>query len=570
MPARKHAIPNPPPFEGTDINDVPEETLGFPTREVVDAEYAEMADEEEDANHPLGSGVLGSGRSGGGTGQVLAVDSREGLDPDESADVRDRDLGRPQRPSASPSAPVHGRRGATGEAMGTASVRQPAVLQSGTPEVGDAAGEHGSDVGPRSRAASSNAGDVQRTRPTDELSSSPDQGAVPVIATGRPSGDVRSETADRLGNRSEESVEPSALIPVATDHVITGLGMLARMSDTEFDAKLEMLRKGRERVATIQKTLMVEGSDYGKVPGIDRPFLHLPGAEALEKFYGLVTEQVVTRVDGTQNASGEWITPPFTYRTDCIVHLGDLSGPIVAMASGTCNVWEDRYRYRTAKQACPVCGKSGTIITRKTPEALKGKRQCANFGNKDGCGQMFEPDDPRLAPPGKEENPDPFGLDETVMQISAKRAYVAGIRRATGTSGLFSIDDDSPAVRQQSEDIPPDAPPPPPPDIQNVPMPVTSPVTGGVPTQVQYDRLKALAGEKGLKGKDIAELLNRLFGMKVELNAAAAGAAVQTLNADQLGNLLAFIEVGDMSSIGSDEAPVVDQEADPGWPPQGS
>lgn len=355
---------------------------------------------------------------------------------------------------------------------------------------------------------------------------------------------------ERPSGEESPPVQPKALARVETDHVITGLGMLAKMSDAEFDAKLEMLRKGRERVAEIQKTLMVEGVDYGKVKGIDRPFLHLPGAESLEKFYGLMAEQKVTRIDGTFDPAVGWLSPPYAYRTDTLVHLGDIDGPIVAMTSGSCNVWESRYRYRNAKATCPKCGREG-LIRGKPDGKLKGKWWCP--GREGGCNNTFEPNQTKedgsllVEPPGKVENTDFYDLDETIIQISQKRSYVAAIRRATGTSGLFTIDDDSPSVQQQAAEAgETDAAAP----VIEAAAPIGVPIEPGartsVATALQHQRLKVLAMEKSLNGAKIADILHNLFGLEVEPTGAAASAAARELSADQMGQLIHAIETGEM------------------------
>jgi hypothetical protein len=138
--------------------------------------------------------------------------------------------------------------------------------------------------------------------------------------------------------------------------------------------------------------------------------------------------------------------------------------------------------------------------------------------------------------------------------MSVKRSHVNSIRRATGTSGLFSQDDDSPSVQAQSTATASGDP---------TAAPVVENAAIGVPiapggkttqvTQVQLDRLKVLAKEKGLNGAKIADLLSRLFGMDVAGTGAAASAAVKTLNADQMGQLLLTMETGEIPEAFSGE-----------------
>lgn len=226
--------------------------------------------------------------------------------------------------------------------------------------------------------------------------------------------------------------------------VQVGLGAVMSMSDDQFDANLELLKKGKERAKKLQLALLEEGSDYGKVPGIDRPFLHKPGAETFEKAYGLATSYEIERKvgDGVK-------TPEVEYIVHAKVHLGDTDGPIVAEGVGSCNTHESKYRYRQAKHVCPDC-KKDTVIKGRADGKLKGKWWCATRDG--GCGHTFPPDDKRLVEQvtGKVENENPWDLANTMLKMARKRAGVDGILTATGTSGLFTQDDDSPAVQRDA------------------------------------------------------------------------------------------------------------------------
>jgi len=368
----------------------------------------------------------------------------------------------------------------------------------------------------------------------DDASGTYSPGEEPVIES------VSGEVEDAVPQPSPTR----ALVSSAADHhLVVGMATLANMSEDEFTAKLDVMKRGQERLRTIQENLLVPGEDYGRVRGIDKPFLHQPGAEKLANFYGLAVRQEATRV--TRQVGDDPETPPYSYQVQSFVHLGSFDGPIVATGFGEANPFEEKYRYRWAKSGCPVCGMQGTIITRKSPPALAGKRQCANFGDKAGCGTVFEANDPRLKPSEKEENPDLYGLAETILAMAAKRSLVASVRRATGTSGLFTQDEDSPSVQQQSQEAGPEGQ-----------APVVESATIGVPievggkttqvTQAQLDRLQALAKEKGIGGAKIAELLNRLFDMEVAPTGKAASEAVRTLDANQMGQLLMVMDTGEL------------------------
>jgi hypothetical protein len=360
-----------------------------------------------------------------------------------------------------------------------------------------------------------------------------------------------------------------AMVAQAADHhLIVGMATLANMNEDDFRAKLDVMKRGLERVAIIQRELMKEGVDYGKVPGIARPFLHQPGAEMLSNLYGFAVRQEAERI--VRKVGDDPGVPPYAFVTKSFVHLGDFDGPIVATGSGEANPYETKYHERFTVQGCPVCGRP-KLIKRVKPPALAGKWQCPGWGDMGGCGTIFEPNDPRLAPTGKEIVPDTdlWGLAETILAMSAKRSLVASVRRATGTSGLFTQDEDSPSVQSQSARASEGGgeadPPPPVVESATLNVPVAPGGKTTQVTQVQLDRLKALSTEKGLNGAKIAELLTRLFGMTVEATGRAASEAVRSLTADQLGNLLAFIDAGDLSTLGREldiNVPSGDNEAE--------
>lgn len=235
-----------------------------------------------------------------------------------------------------------------------------------------------------------------------------------------------------------------AVIPEQRAHLMSGLGAVALLSDEDFARNLELLTKGKARAQAIQKAILTDGVDYGREPGIDRPFLHKPGAEVMEKAYGFATSYTIERKVG----NGDDV-PALEYIVHAKVHLGDTDGPVIAEGVGSCNTHESKYRFRRGERECPECHKP-TIIKGKLDGKLKGKWWCASF--KDGCGKSFEPTDPRLVDQqvGNVENENPYDLANTILKMARKRAGVDAILTATGTSGLFTQDADSPAVQRDA------------------------------------------------------------------------------------------------------------------------
>ena len=213
----------------------------------------------------------------------------------------------------------------------------------------------------------------------------------------------------------------------------SGADALAAMSEEEFKARLESVEKAQARVRQIQARLMIKGEDYGEIPGTQKPTLLKPGAEKLAAFYGLVAtfEVRLSHGDGVQ-------TPPARSFVRCLVHIGSADGPVVGEGYGTASAWESKHRWRTAKRSCPDCGTAGAIAKSKFPDRETGDigwycRDCkANYKSDDQAitGQEL----------GRVENADPDDVENTVVKIGKKRAFVDGVLTTTATSGLFTQD----------------------------------------------------------------------------------------------------------------------------------
>lgn len=375
--------------------------------------------------------------------------------------------------------------------------------------------------------------------------------------------DVTTETLPETIAAEERALVTVQPEPRADHHVVTGMAALARMDDNEYEQAILVVTRGIERVKDFQKRAMIAGEDYGTVAGIARPFLHLPGAEKLCLLYGLAARQEAERVEGrrvrivvggVETVTEEWESPPLAYHVKTYIHLGSFDGPIVAMGYGEANSWETKYRYTNAEAACPNCGRPG-LIKRKSPPQMAGKWNCPSWQNKGGCNATFEPNDPRIQIGGKVENVDPYSLAETLIQMAAKRSFVAATRRATGTSGLFTQDEDSPSVIAQSGGIEPSGAPEEPPQITAAPE-GTQVSRGGKddhPTSPQIALLGRISKEKDLGPDKIAEHAAKI-GITiptVEGDRGAKGRAMlefirTQMTADQLSALLRLLEFGEI------------------------
>jgi ssDNA-binding Zn-finger/Zn-ribbon topoisomerase 1 len=214
-----------------------------------------------------------------------------------------------------------------------------------------------------------------------------------------------------------------------------GAGTLAMavMPDEEFGQRLAALKKGAERIRTIKRELMTEGSHYGTIPGTDKPTLLKPGAEVLCSIYGLRPDFVPTVEYGDGHAS-----PPIRVTMRCELHLGDMSGPVVAVGYGAANSWERKHRWRRGERACPECGSVGTVIRGKAD--FGGGWLC--WAKKGGCGVKWATGAPEIEGQAVSdiENTDQHDLENTLVKMAKKRAFLDATLTGTASSDLFTQD----------------------------------------------------------------------------------------------------------------------------------
>lgn len=181
------------------------------------------------------------------------------------------------------------------------------------------------------------------------------------------------------------------------------------------------------------KAVLHQGTDFGTIPGTKKDTLYKPGAEKLNRFFGLRNAPFVT-IDKVEDWTGaeHGGEPFFHYRVRC-----DLvrNGEIIASAEGACNSWEKKYRWRNAQSVCPECGKPAIFTDKKN-----GSFYC--WRKKDGCGATFAANDVRITnqPAGQIPNPDIYDTVNTILKMAQKRAYVAVTLLATNSSDYFTQD----------------------------------------------------------------------------------------------------------------------------------
>lgn len=189
----------------------------------------------------------------------------------------------------------------------------------------------------------------------------------------------------------------------------------------------------QNRLAELQrfvKFYLVEGEDFGTIPGTPKPTLYKPGADKLCDIYALAdTYRITNRVE-------DWTRNLFDYEIECTLS-SKRTGAIASTGVGSCNSYEGRYRWRETKRTCPKCRK---------PTIIKGQAQYGGgfvcWKKADGCGAKFNDDDKTITSQevGKVENDDMPTLKNTLLKMAKKRAKVDAVLSATRSSGLFTQD----------------------------------------------------------------------------------------------------------------------------------
>lgn len=212
------------------------------------------------------------------------------------------------------------------------------------------------------------------------------------------------------------------------------------------------------------ETRLFEGEDYGKVPGVEKPFLFKSGAQKLCMLFGYAPHyEALTEIEDWTGAKfGE---PLFYYKYTCALYK---NGQPVGEGIGSANSWESKYRYRWISE-----------------EAAKGRADFASLPKRGGATKKFEPDFAiaKAETTGKYGHPPEYwakfssaggakrvtdrelgkrtyngwevSLDQTLYRIpndgfpdiintcqkqAEKRAYVEATLSATGASQFFTQD----------------------------------------------------------------------------------------------------------------------------------
>ena len=199
------------------------------------------------------------------------------------------------------------------------------------------------------------------------------------------------------------------------------------------EISVEEIVAQKEKIRQVMESVMTPGVHYGLIPGVNKPSLFKPGAEAI-----IVALRLAPHYDSEKiwHEDGH-----LTVVSKCTLrHIPtDL---VIATGEGLCTTKENRYAFRQGERVCPFCGKAAII---------KGKKEYGGgwvcFKKKDGCGEKWPDGTPEIEGQdvGRIPNPDIADTYNTVLKMADKRALIAAVLNGAAASDVFTQDvEDSP------------------------------------------------------------------------------------------------------------------------------
>lgn len=203
----------------------------------------------------------------------------------------------------------------------------------------------------------------------------------------------------------------------------------------------EALRRLKELQTFVAK-VMVEGEDYGKIPGLEKKTLLQPGAQKLAEIYGIYPTWQWTEV------VKDWEKPFFYFESKCILRRKADDTP-VGEGLGSCNSRESKYAGRWVAE-----GEVPSHLDKSTLETRMGSAWV--FERDVPAGSDFSKLEKRGGVSKKNGRPwtqwrvvtktyllpnaDLCSQVNTMQKIAAKRSLVMAVIGATRSSGMFTQD----------------------------------------------------------------------------------------------------------------------------------
>ena len=198
--------------------------------------------------------------------------------------------------------------------------------------------------------------------------------------------------------------------------------------------------------------------DFGVITGVEKPSLLKPGAEKLRVAYSLTV--LMDEVDKTIDFDRGYID--YTYKAT----VKTKEGQIIAQCEGSFNSWEPKTRYLWVKEnEIPADTDKSTLKVRESSIsefdfAINKGETSGQYGKpaeywqkfrdaiKNGSAKKISRKTKNGESPAWEissklyriQNPDIFGLKNTIQKMAQKRAFVGAMLIATGASEFYTQD----------------------------------------------------------------------------------------------------------------------------------
>lgn len=189
---------------------------------------------------------------------------------------------------------------------------------------------------------------------------------------------------------------------MAENALATAGGLPAQLAERPQDV-IARIRESRDLVVTIQRELMKAGVHFGVLPGTDKPMLLKDGADLLNQAFHLEA-----REEGVLDLGS-----PDERKFQVSVAIYNAAGRRLGFGVGVCSTSEDKYKWRKAYKneydAAPV-----------------DRRRTKEYRNPEGTNTVYQ------------VRTEPADLENTVLQMATKRAYVQATRQVHAVSDVFA------------------------------------------------------------------------------------------------------------------------------------
>ena len=181
---------------------------------------------------------------------------------------------------------------------------------------------------------------------------------------------------------------------------------LALPDEAKFKSDIQAINRFQQVV----HANLVQGQDFGVIPGTSKPTLLKPGAEKITKLLGLCDHyEILDRQE-------EWKQPFFRYLVKCQLRTAS-SDLVVSEGFGECNSMESKYRYRW-------------LWPRDLPEGFdKDNAVKRHMNTRNGKVLQYRID-----------NDDIFTQVNTLIKMAKKRSLVDAALSAGRLSNVFTQD----------------------------------------------------------------------------------------------------------------------------------